>query len=123
LHRLLRPFVNWLLKGAAELRMLGWLKLWALSNSDVYNNPNVTTVAPFAAALRELAAQGRSGITDAGLAQAAGIVKLDVDRNPNVGAGKINCSNARKPVTPPPVLVGSRREGPVRHTRFGKRDA
>jgi hypothetical protein len=73
-----------MLKEAAESTDAGLAQAVGIVKLDVYNNPNVTTVAPFAVTLRELNAQGNSGITDAGLAQAAGIVRIYVDNNPKV---------------------------------------
>jgi hypothetical protein len=44
---------------------------------DVSDNPNVTTVAPFAGSLRKLVACGYCGIGDSGLASATRLEHLD----------------------------------------------
>ena len=48
---------------------------------DVSDNPNVTTVAPFASSLRRLTARGDCGIGDSGVAHATRLEYLDAVRN------------------------------------------
>jgi hypothetical protein len=78
------------LKDAGLARAHGIVKL------DARNNPYITTVAPFAAALMELNASGRwCGIGDAGLASAHNIVKLAASENENISAARQHSIGAK----------------------------
>jgi hypothetical protein len=77
------------------LRDAGLARAHGIVKLDVRNNPYITTVASFAAALVELDARGGCGIGDAGLTMARNIVELDASGNKKISGALIRSIQAR----------------------------
>ena len=74
----LRDLVSRGTRGVSDADLLTATGITAL---DVSDNPNVTTVAPFAGSLRKLTACGLCGIGDSGVAVATSLEHLESARN------------------------------------------
>jgi hypothetical protein len=79
------PKANSTLPGRLQCCITRGYRLFPLlTYLNIHNCENIYNVNQCSSTLRTLIAGSPSGITDAGLAQAVGIVKLDVYNNPNV---------------------------------------